>query len=234
MDINDKFFSFPPYVSTSWEQVSALSINKNNQISVHMNSGDVIILPELSDEETKQIFKAHAQFLENQALAEPAFRQHKLLAHPKELMEGHEFPIRFAFGGTDGLNSAMQHNPSQKNAPNLPEEMLVKIAEVSRILAPQDPEQLPKPEPHCNCYHCQIARALSGMHPQEEAILHEEEVLIEDLRFEQWEIVQIGDKLFNVSNKLDQLESYSVHLGNPVGCTCGKQDCEHILAVLKS
>lgn len=237
MNINEKFFSFPPYLSTSWNQVSALSLNKLGQITFHMSSGDLIVLPLLSEEETDQIFKAHAQYLENQVLIEPVFKHPRFLPNPKERFEGNE--IRFAFGTLEGLSSAMQHNPAQKNAPNLPKEMLVKISEVSKILAPTDPDQLPRAEPHCNCYHCQIARALSGAYAQDSDSFSgveekEEEVELEELEFQQWEITQTGEKLFNVSNKLDQLESYSVHLGHPVGCTCGKQDCEHILAVLKS
>lgn len=238
MNVNEKFFSFPPYLSTAWIHVSALSLNKLGQITFHMSSADLIVLPLLTQEETDLIFKAHALYLENQVLAEPVFKHPRFLPNQKERFEGSE--IRFAFGTLEGLSSAMQHNPAQKNAPNLPKEMLVKISEVSKILAPTDPEQLPKPEPHCNCYHCQIARALTGTISEENSLfieelpLEEEEVTLEELEFQQWEITQTGEKLFNVANKLDQLESYSVHLGHPVGCTCGKQDCEHILAVLKS
>lgn len=233
MNINEKFFSFPPFLSTAWAHVAALSINRQGNIVVHMNSGESITLPELPQEAIDVIFKAHAAFLENQVLNEPAFRHKKLPQNIKERLES-DFPLRFSFGTMDGLGSAMQHNPAQKNAPDLPEEMITKIAEVSRILAPSDPDQIPKPEPHCNCYHCQIARALNHSPEQEAERLLEEEVTVEDLQFDQWEITQTGDKLFNVINKLDGLENYSVHLGHPVGCTCGKQNCEHILAVLKS
>jgi hypothetical protein len=233
MNINEKFFSFPPFLSIAWAHVAALSINRQGNIVVHMNSGESISLPELPEEGVNVIFKAHASFLENQVLNEPVFRHKKLPQNIKERVEG-DFPLRFSFGTMDGLGSAMQHNPAQKNAPNLPEEMITKIAEVSRILAPNDPDQIPKPEPHCNCYHCQIARALNHAPDQEAERLLDEEVTVEELQFEQWEITQTGDKLFNVINKLDELENYSVHLGHPVGCTCGKQNCEHILAVLKS
>ena len=66
------------------------------------------------------------------------------------------------------------------------------------------------------------------------ALTQEEEVTDRDLSFQQWAIEQTGDKLFCVTNKLDRLEKYNVFLGDPVGCTCGIQGCEHILAVLKS
>lgn len=233
MNINEKFFSFPPFLSTAWAHVTALSTNRQGNIAVHMNSGESISLPELSQEEMELIFRAHASFLENQVMNEPIFRHKKLPPNIKERLET-DFPLRFSFGTMDGFGSAMQHNPAQKNAPNLPEEMITKIAEVSRILAPDDPDQIPKPEPHCNCYHCQIARALTQGHEQELELCIEEEVSADELQFDQWQITQTGDKLFNVINKLDELENYSVHLGHPVGCTCGKQNCEHILAVLKS
>ena len=233
MNINEKFFSFPPFLSTSWAHVTALSINRQGNVTVHMNSGDSISLPELSQDMIELIFRAHAGFLENQVLNEPIFRHKKLPPSIKNRLES-EFPLRFSFGTMDGFGSAMQHNPAQKNAPNLPDEMISKIAEVSRILAPDDPDQIPKPEPHCNCYHCQIARALNQNFQHEQEPCIEENVSDEELQFDQWAITQTGDKLFNVANKLDQNENYSVYLGDPIGCTCGKPDCEHILAVLKS
>ena len=233
MNVNEKFFSFPPFLSTAWAHVTALSITRQGNIAVHMNSGDSIGLPDLPQEEMELIFRAHAGFLENQVLNEPIFRHKKLPPSIKEHMET-DFPVRFSFGTLDGLGSAMQHNPAQKNAPNLPEEMISKITEVSRILTPDDPDLIPKAEPHCNCYHCQIARALALSHEQAIEDLPEEEVAIEELLFNQWEIKQTGDNLFNVINKLDDLENYNVHLGSPIGCTCGKPNCEHILAVLKS
>ena len=55
-----------------------------------------------------------------------------------------------------------------------------------------------------------------------------------ELSFQEWDIVQTGKDLFHVSSRLDPNEQYNVFLGNPVGCTCGKAGCEHILAVLKS
>ena len=62
----------------------------------------------------------------------------------------------------------------------------------------------------------------------------EEDVRDDELQFEQWSISSAGDKLYNVVNRLDEQEKYRVYLGHPVGCTCGREGCEHILAVLKS
>lgn len=233
MNLNEKFFSFPPFLSVSWNNVSALTVNYDGCLTFHITNGETVTLPEIPQEELSKIFIAHATFLENQVLNEQGFKPPRFFPNPKGRQE-HELPIRFTFGTMDGIGSTIQHNSSQKNAPNLPDEMLSKLAEVSRILAPNDPEQLPKAEPHCNCPHCQIARALSGHFNQEHNKQHEEEVSFDELQFQQWEVTQTGEKLFNVTNKLDQLENYSVHLGNPIGCTCGKENCEHILAVLRN
>jgi hypothetical protein len=35
-------------------------------------------------------------------------------------------------------------------------------------------------------------------------------------------------------NPLDHKEHYNVFLGDPIGCSCGNNNCEHIQAVLKS
>jgi hypothetical protein len=237
MKMNDKFFSFPPFLSTSWEHITALSLDASGQIVVHLSNGEAPVLPPLSLEDTQAIFKAHASFLEKQVLKEPL--QKKERPNPQQW---NELPIRIGFGAAlDGMPAALQHNPAQSQAPDLPPEMLGKIAQISKILVPEELQELPPAEPHCNCPHCQIVRAILGETravfpptppPTEEE--EEEEVSDSDLQFQQWEIVQTGDKLFTVTNKLDTQEKYRVYLGHPVGCTCGKPSCEHILVVLKS
>ena len=104
---------------------------------------------------------------------------------------------------------------------------------IAKIISPSEELLLPKSEPGCNCFFCQIARALnpelSSSHTTDEPAIADEE-----LQFQQWDIKQTGEKLYSVINRLDEHEKYNVYLGHPIGCTCGKQGCEHILAVLKS
>ena len=130
----------------------------------------------------------------------------------------------------------MQHNSNQKDGPTLPKELLQKIATVIKMLAPPDPDLLPKPEPHCNCMHCQIARSL--MDQEREVFIptepQEEVVSDEELVFTQYVITPCGDNLYSVQDKLTPHERFTVILGDTVGCTCGKTGCEHLLAVLKS
>lgn len=224
MQINDKFFSFPPYLSTAWEHVTAITINETGHVVFHLDTSELISLPSLPQNDIEKIFQGHAAYLEKQT--------------NKNHVPVKESPIRFAFGSPDGFSAAMQHNPAQSNAPPLPNEMLDRIAQISKALPIQDVQQLPEPEPHCNCYHCQIARTIQkSLHKDNTPELieaSEEMISDEELKFQQWDIKQTGDKLYTVSNKLDTNESYSVYLGHPVGCTCGKSGCEHILAVLKS
>jgi hypothetical protein len=61
-----------------------------------------------------------------------------------------------------------------------------------------------------------------------------EEISDDDLKFRDWEIAQTEANLYSVTNPLDPSEHYSVFLGEPLGCTCGSKNCEHIKAVLKS
>jgi len=152
-----------------------------------------------------------------------------------------EFPFKFGMGSIDGFGGVLQHNPEHANAPHMPSEILNKITSIAKIVAPEEAMEVPQPEPHCNCPHCQIARAINeGMGNTvrpfsiEETQMVEESVTEQDLSFQQWSIEHLGDQLFTVVNKLDSLEKYNVYLGSPVGCTCGKEGCEHILAVLHS
>lgn len=159
----------------------------------------------------------------------------------RSLLEGDgESSLTFGFGTFDSLGSALHHNENQSDIPNLPKEILSKISAIAKIVAPEDGQALPKPEPHCNCTHCQIARAVhEGFAETSDVSIRglaqpEEVIKDTDLNFQQWDIQQIEEKLFSVTHKLDANEKYRVYLGHPVGCTCGKEGCEHILAVLKS
>ena len=129
------------------------------------------------------------------------------------------------------MNSAMQHNPAQADSPPMPKELLEKITGIAKVLGLEDPSQLPKPEPHCNCPFCQIARSFHG---GEAEVKMEEEVSAIDLQFRTWDIKQTAEKLYTLTNPLDEKEYYNVFLGDPLGCTCGQKNCEHIRAVLNS
>lgn len=232
MYLNDKYFSFPPYISTSWEHV--VSINyKEDELFVSLVNGNVVVIEGLEDAEIDSIFKAHATYLEKEALRKQPGKIEQPKFQPN--VAGGEI-FKLGFGATDGYGMMLQHNPAQANAPELPKEILHKISSIAKILAPEDVSLLPSAEPNCNCFHCQIAKAIeASFAPQiKEELEIEEKVSEEDLKFQQWEIVQTGDKLFSVKNKLDPKEVYSVYLGQPIGCTCGKEGCEHILVVLKS
>lgn len=233
--ITDKIISIPPYISTSWTQIATLHI-KGGVLAFTLMDGETIQIPNLSPEIIQLIFRHHAAHLENDQeidhnLVIPSNSDlHKL----KEFMDQEEPSLRFAFGSSiDGMGAnIMQHNPSQSDAPELPVEILQKIGAIAKILSPAEEFLLPKGEPGCNCFHCQISRALN---PQPNLLISEDsEVKDDELTFQQWSIAKTGDNLYSVVHRLDDHEKYSVYLGHPVGCTCGKEGCEHILAVLKS
>lgn len=249
MKINVRLLSIPPFISTCWSNVSALHM-KGNILVVGLLDGDSIEIPGLNPEIVEKIFNTHASVLEHDdfphsiPIANPMM--HSKMSHPfpQSMIPGlhennPETPFRLTFASMDELGSVMQHNPQQAQAPDLPPEILQKIAAITKIISPEDSNLLPKAEPHCNCMHCQIARVVDTTHGhavevKASAIALEEEVKPEELHFQQWEISPMGSNLFSVTNRLDTKEKYSVYLGNPVGCTCGKEGCEHIIAVLKS
>lgn len=229
MKINDKILCLPPYISTSWRNVSSIQY-KNDELVINLKDGEPVHIPNLSPHIIESVFDAHAHFVETQIelpgnpLMTPQFQG--------------DSPFKIGFSTTDGLGAALQHNPEQAEAPDLPPEMLEKLGAIAKIVAPEDIDSLPKPEPHCNCVHCQIAKAIQKSINSNSPVLevkNDEEVISdEELRFQEWDITQTGDQLFTVVNRLDSHEKYRVYLGHPVGCTCGKPGCEHILAVLKS
>lgn len=230
LKITDKILCIPPYISTSWSRIASLHI-KGGILAISLIEGDVVHIPNLATETINLIFQHHAEYLEKEQASSSSPQDVLKLT---DLIEGEEPSIRFAFGSSiDGLGtSMMQHNPSQADAPDLPLEILQKIGGIAKILAPSEDFIFPKGEPGCNCFHCQISRAFNPTTAI--ASVEEADVTEEDLKFEQWTIAQTGDKLYSVVHRLDEHEKYSVYLGQPIGCTCGKEGCEHILAVLKS
>lgn len=251
MKFSEKYLSIPPYISTSWGNVKSLQMS-GNLLVVTLTDDSQVHVPDLDFEELEKIFEVHAGYLESHIEIEdlPKNEQKEHVADAfGDTLIGQNQGLPFKFGGmpgVEGLGVAMQHNIEHANAPDLPQEILQKIASIATIIAPADMGDVPQPEPHCNCPHCQIARAINeglgntvrpfaGAEEGEVFVEEEEETVSdEELTFQQWEIQQAGDELFTVTNKLDSDEKYSVFLGEPVGCTCGKQGCEHILAVLHS
>lgn len=236
MKINEKILSIPPYISTTWVQVAALRM-KGSILVVTLKNEEAVNVPGLSVDQINLIFSHHAAFLEKEVLPSSLTTSSNLSIKEEGSTNLESTTLSFAFGSIDGFNTIVRHNPAQSDSPDLPAEVLHKISEIARVIIPLEDFQVPKAEPHCNCFHCQIARAVQSaqpLPPEPQLQSLEEEVPDEELQFQQWSIIHAGEHLYNVVNRLDEHEKYSVYLGHPVGCTCGKAGCEHILAVLKS
>ncbi len=223
MEITGSFLSLPPHISTSWKNIVAIFLEDKGPfpiLAIELINGSKILIPGLSEQIIETIFETHAKYLEE--------------SHTKSTDN-----LFLKWGGgnvitssQEGFSNALQHNSEHKDAPNLPLEILRKVANIAKVLGLDDPHTMPKPEPHCNCVYCQIARSIQAQHGQGEN--EDEEVKDEELRFRSWDIKQANDNQYIVSNPEDEKEYYNVYLGNPVGCTCGHSNCEHIHAVLNS
>jgi len=211
MKINKNILSIPPYISTSWDKIDSIYQNNNLLVIVLLN-GTRVQIPDLNENIVKLIFDSHYKYMESKNA-------------PKTSIN---FAMPEMNGSLESLSTAMQHNPSQKDLPLLPDEILKKIATVAKIFSDESHIDLPKAEPNCNCMHCQIARAIQFSKGEN----IDDEVSEEDLKFRTWDIEEEGQNLYKVVNPLDKNEHYSVYLGEPLGCTCGKKNCEHIKAVL--
>lgn len=253
MKITPKILSIPPHLSVAWSQIRAL-YTKEGVLTVSLTDGTAIPLPSLSSEERETLFQAHSAF-GGESVAKTAsasgqptslqfIQAHPLGSQPqgKDSSElSANGTVRFGFENLEPFQSAMQHNPALAHIQNMPKEILDKIAGVAKVLAPGEISDMPKAEPHCNCPHCQIARAIHGetAKPADlEVTIQDEQkeelVTDDELKFSEWDISQFDEHQYVVTNRLDTNEQYRVFLGEPVGCTCGKSGCDHILAVLKS
>lgn len=226
MRITRKILNIPPYISTAWKNVASLLVEERGLdriLIIELQNGSRVEIPGLEPPLIAAIFETHTKVLEEET------SPRDLTPFPRrEEMP----PFRFGIGSGMDTVSAMHHNVEQKDAPPLPPEILTKIISIARVLGIFDPHALPKPEPHCNCVHCQIARNLQGQIGHSENF--DDEVKDEELKFRVWDIKQTSENLYTVSNPSDQKEVYNVFLGEPIGCTCGQKNCEHIRAVLNS
>ncbi|MES2273538.1 MAG: hypothetical protein V4487_05065 [Chlamydiota bacterium] len=225
MKITPVLLSIPPYLSTTWENISSLRVRVENEkstlIALLQNKIEVEV-PDLDSATIEQIFEAHAKYAEEETSTKT----------PLSPLDGpFSFSLPLKGGGLiDTLGPNMQHNPAQADLPPLPPDVLQKITTIARAFGLDDSSALPKGELNCNCIYCQVARALHGEEPLQEL----EVVTDEDIKFRNWEVKQTDDQLYTVTNPLDLNETYNVFLGEPLGCTCGEKNCEHIRAVLKS
>lgn len=220
--INNQILSIPPYISTSWQNVASLHVCKEENhfiLMISLLTNQIIRVPNLTEAEIHHIFQTHSKVLEKQA-------------EPKEIMgTTFGFPIKMGYEILDGAGAFLQHNSKQAGAKDLPKEFLEKIAGLAKIVDFEgSTENFMKAEPHCNCPYCQIARVFESKTVE----LHEEEVTLEDLQFREWDIEQMNEKVYIVTNPLDKQEKYQIYLGKPIGCTCGNSHCDHIRAVLES
>ncbi len=226
MKITDKIISIPPFISTTWDKISSLHMSDKILI-ITLRGESRIEIPHLSDAVIEEVFTHHAQFLESHTSTSTK--------SPQAFGDVLASPFRILFGTLDSLRQALSHNPSYANLAPIPPDVASKISELAKQLPPEELSNFLNPVDGCNCLYCQIARLLKGEteHHALEEEKSEEEVDDEELRFEEWKVESIGDKMYLVTNKLDPQEHYSVYLGDPIGCTCGKQNCEHIVAVLR-
>lgn len=251
MEINPRFINLPPLLSVAWHQVASIHMEEDLLV-VTLISGSSIELPNLPTEIIQRIFAAHCFYLRHapiprvaQPLSQGSAREQQSSGSPlvdaavgesSDQIAG----IRVGFTSLDGMGSALQHDPSMSQAPDIPQEVLNKIAAVSKILAPDESDVLPKAEAGCNCMHCQIIRTIQSElrkpDDKNETLRGDEEQIVtdEELTFQEWEIKQDGEKLFSVISRSEPHEQFHVHLGEPIGCTCGEIGCKHIVAVLKS
>lgn len=243
MKIDSKIISIPPYISVTWDQISLIKTEQDPLMTLvlHLKDGKEIKIPGLDFSIIELAFEGHRKYMEQRSenrktegsSKTPTNFMQQLIGLSPEQLGG--MPMRFGISGLpgmEGIEMAMQHNQQLSDTPNLPDEVIEKIASTAKLVTGGDISIFSKPEAHCNCMYCQVARAIHGIERKEDS--NEESVSEEDLTFRDWEVSEIGKDLYKVTNPLDSYESYNVYLGTPVGCTCGTTDCEHIRAALLS
>ena len=241
MRINHKVLSIPPYLSTSWKNISSLRskpCGEKHALVIYLQDGSCIEVPDLESLVIQAIFEAHAKYVESEAKQTPSSQVPLEPKAPLKSFEPKDLPLGIKFFEFENMNSMLSHNEADRYSPDLPTYVLSKIESISKDMGLSDSATLPHPEPGCNCPYCQIAKSLqNNVEPHSEKIDVEdvdEEVTDQDLSFTSWIIRPSGENFYSVTHPDNPKEEYQVHLGTPIGCTCGSNQCEHIKAVLSS
>jgi hypothetical protein len=133
------------------------------------------------------------------------------------------------------------HNRTEIEIPNLPAPIIHQIVQAHgqfldttfhKAIAGLSMEEIlaPPPSPFALLEKFASLMEQFATPPAEE----NEEVSEEDLRFSDWQVKEIEKNLYSVTHPLSPSEEYRVCLKEPIGCTCGHTNCEHIVAALKS
>lgn len=236
--INDQFICISPYISARWNQIAFIeSCNGGTEggitLKLHLIDGETVSIPNLGQAIVDEVFQEHLLYLESTAPQKNKEEEKisSLLGAVQQMAKGCEVQVfsqkglvSMLLGGAGSINMLLQHSPEHKDHPDLPTDLLERIAQMMRSLSIGPTSILAKPEPHCNCLHCQIGRATVE---EEDAGVSDE-----DLTFRSWDISQSGEKMYTVTDPLNPEEQFNVYLGTPIGCTCGQPYCEHVKAVL--
>lgn len=229
MKIDDTILSLPPLISTTWEKIQGIFAKDSRSLEIHLCTGAIVSVPMPEPKVVERIFHFHLQSLEKKGSKSgaktPSMAEGDLLFHPLKNPMG-LLPESFM-----GLSQIMQHDPQQADLPLIPKDFLDKVIGLAKSLNPDTPLLFHDAQPHCHCIYCQIGKAIDATQEHQE---NDEPVSDKDLKFKEWEITQKGTCLYELKNPLDSNEIYQVYLGNPLGCTCGSSQCEHIKAVLNS
>jgi len=234
MKINEKILSLPPYLSTAWQNVSMISFNSDNQLEISLVNGKTVTIPLLEKKIIDLIFFYHTQSIESK---EVQLETQKVNAPSKKENEklNFSFGLPFPMDNLLPFGQVLQHQPEASHMPDIPKEVLEKVSSFAKTISKDTGQVLfPDVQPHCNCVYCQIGRSVNQQFSVEEEKHEEELVSDEDLKFKEWDIQKTASSLYEVKNPLDQSQVYQVFLGEPIGCTCGRNDCEHIKAVLNT
>jgi len=219
--------SIPPYISTSWDEVVSIGKEGDNLI-FELHNGKTVSIPGLDEKTVEEIFDAHASYFEQ--ANEPSESTDQVFT----------LPLGMSKETIQSLGQSLQHNPALSHLPPLPPEITEKVTALTGMISKEEIELMEEPVMHCNCMYCQITRLLREKilgqelelpdHPDLDA----DEVSEDELRFDEWKVEPLENKMFKVSRKLKPDEHYTVYLGSPVGCTCGEENCAHVIAVLRS
>ena len=153
--MSEKVISIPPYLSTTWDNVQSLHLGEGDILEFSLVDGSLVKVPGLDGETIQAIFDMHVKVSEKGGSMGPVV--------PGSASPGNhvfDIPMGMDLSGLEGIGSMMQHNPDQSNSPDLPPEVLKKVAGIAGVIGEDEMVAVPQPVSGCNCFYCQIVRAI--------------------------------------------------------------------------
>lgn len=228
MKINKNMLSIPPYITTTWDNITCVQAcvvqDEFVDIKICLADGEKVEVPHVPEKIFNKIRDEYEKFIESSSINTPADLG-GIASGIADIFQGanRELPAIGRGENVGVIGFPVSGHPRQHHeAPVLGKEALRQITKTLGEKAFEG-EYITK----CNCIYCQSCRFVQDKKNKESG---EKPLEFSDA----WLVEEVGTDKFIVRDKMKESNVFTVYLKPKIICSCGSNVCEHIKATLFS